>query len=145
MKKTIKKASLYPFEKYLEESLKDPEYKKEWDAFEPEFQLASQMIEARIKRKMSQRALAQKVKTSQAAISRLEAMNGNPSLSFLKRVATALDTQLKISLPEYVTPEQEARYLKDIKEAKALMKQGKITPASSVEELRQQIEKETTD
>jgi DNA-binding XRE family transcriptional regulator len=93
-----RKASLYPFRKDLEERLKDPEFKKEWDALEPEFQLASQLIEARIKKNISQRELAKKVKTSQAAISRIEAMNGNPSLSFLKRIAAALDSTVKISL-----------------------------------------------
>jgi transcriptional regulator with XRE-family HTH domain len=41
--------------------------------------------------------LAVKVKTSQAAISRIEAMNGNPSVALLKRIASALGTKLYIS------------------------------------------------
>ena len=61
-----------------------------------EYQLAVKLIETRLKNKMSQRHLAQRVKTSQAAISRVEAMNGNPSLSFLKRIAEALGTKLTI-------------------------------------------------
>ena len=89
----------YPtFQEDLNERLKDPEFKKAWDNSEAEYQLAAKLIEARLKRKMSQRELAIRVKTSQAAISRIEAMNGNPSLSFLKRIAHALGAKLTISL-----------------------------------------------
>ena len=87
----------YTYQDHLRESLKDPEFKKIWEESEPDFQLSCKLIEARIARKMSQRDLAKKVGTSQAAISRIEGMNGNPSLSLLKRVATALDSKLQIS------------------------------------------------
>lgn len=85
---------IYTYEDHLKESLKDPEFRKIWEESEPEFVLAKKMIEKRIKNKMSQRGLAIKLKTSQAAISRIETMNGNPSLSFLKRLALALDSKL---------------------------------------------------
>jgi ribosome-binding protein aMBF1 (putative translation factor) len=88
---------IYTLEDSLRDSLKDPEFHKAWEDSEAEYQLARQMIEARLKRKMSQRDLAKKMKTSQAAISRIEGMNGNPSLAFLKRVAVALDSKLTIS------------------------------------------------
>lgn len=88
----------YTLDDYLKKRLKDPEFKKAWDDSEPEFQLACKMIEARLKKKMSQRDLAKKVKTSQAAISRIESMNANPSLSFLKRIAAALETTFTITL-----------------------------------------------
>lgn len=85
---------VYTYEDHLKESLKDPEFKKIWEETEPEYLLAKEIIEKRIEKKMSQRTLAKKLKTSQAAISRVESMNGNPSLSFLKRIATALDSRL---------------------------------------------------
>lgn len=85
---------IYTYEDHLKESLKDPEFKKIWEESEPEFLLAKEMIEKRIKRKISQRDLAKKLKTSQAAISRIETMSGNPSLSFLKRIAEALGSKL---------------------------------------------------
>ena len=88
---------LYTFRDHLKKSLKDPLFKKAWDKSETEYILATKMIEARLKRKMSQRDLAKKVITSQAAISRVEAMSGNPSLSFLKRVASALGTKILIT------------------------------------------------
>lgn len=94
---TNMRRKFYTLEEDLEKRLKDPEFRKEWEESEPDYQLACRLIEARIARKMSQRDLAKKVGTSQAAISRIEAMNGNPSLSLLKRVANALNSKLQIS------------------------------------------------
>lgn len=94
----MSKAKLYTFRDHLKELLKDPEFKREWENSEVEYQLGCKLIEARLKRKMSQRDLAKKVGTSQAAISRIEGMNANPSLSLLKRIARALNTKLQISL-----------------------------------------------
>lgn len=88
---------VYTLQDHLRESLKDPEFRKEWEDSEVEYQLGRKLIEARLKRNMSQRDLAKKVGTSQAAISRIEGMDGNPSLGLLKRIATALDTKLQIS------------------------------------------------
>ena len=88
---------IYTFQDDLKKRLKDPEFKKAWDESEAEYQLAAKLIEARLRKKMSQRDLAKKAKTSQAAISRVEAMNGNPSLFFLKRIASALGTKVSIS------------------------------------------------
>lgn len=87
----------YTFEEDLKERLKRPDFRKAWKESEAEYLVSKAIIESRIAKKLSQRDLARRVKTSQAAISRVEAMNGNPSLSFLKRIATALGTNLRIS------------------------------------------------
>jgi ribosome-binding protein aMBF1 (putative translation factor) len=97
---SMQKRPIYTFREYLAESLQDPEFKKEWDALEVEHTLSIKLIEARLKKKMSQRQLADKIHTSQAAISRIEAMNGNPSVALLKRIAAGLDTKLQISFVE---------------------------------------------
>ncbi len=89
---------VFTLEDHLKKSLKDPEFKKEWEDSEVEYQLGCRLIEARLKMGISQRDLAKKVGTSQAAISRIESMNGNPSLSFLKRISTALGSKLQISI-----------------------------------------------
>jgi len=91
------KTKEFTFDDHLRESLLDPEFKKEWEDSEAEYQLSCRLIEARMKNKMSQRQLAKKIGTSQAAISRIEGMDGNPSLGLLKRIAKALDLQLQIS------------------------------------------------
>lgn len=89
---------VYTFEEDLKKRLKNPAFKKEWEDSEVEYQLGCRLIEARLKRGLSQRDLAKKVGTSQAAISRIESMNGNPSLSFLKRISAALGSKLQISI-----------------------------------------------
>lgn len=92
------KRPVYTFEMDLKKRLKNPKFRKEWEDSEVEYQLGCRLIEARLKTGMSQRDLAKKVGTSQAAISRIESMNGNPSLSFLKRISAALGGKLQISI-----------------------------------------------
>ena len=86
----------YTFEQHLKESLKDPKFKKEWEDSEVEYQLGRKLIEARLKRNISQRELARKAHTTQAVISRIEGMNSNPSIGLLKKLAGALGLKLKI-------------------------------------------------
>lgn len=88
---------LYPFSKLEKEMLKDPEFKKAYDALQPEFELAAAIIQKRIEKKMTQAALAKKMGTKQSAISRLESGESNPSFTLLRKVAKGLDSKLKIS------------------------------------------------
>ena len=52
----------YTFQEDLAKRLKNPKFKKAWKDSETEYQLAVKIIEARLKRKMSQRDLAKKLK-----------------------------------------------------------------------------------
>ena len=78
--------------------MKDPKYRRAYEKLEPEFQVARQMIEARIKQNITQEQLAKKAKTGQAVIARLEGMNAKPSLSLLTKIASALGTEIKITI-----------------------------------------------
>ena len=55
------------------------------------------IIERRLAKGLTQSDLAKKLGTKQSAIARLESGNYNPSLAFLNKVATALDTKLKVT------------------------------------------------
>lgn len=88
---------LYTLEDDLRERLKNPKFKKAWEESEVEYLLAKKLIEKRLKQKLSQRDLAKKANTTQAVISRVESMNSNPSLDFLKKLAFALNSNLQIS------------------------------------------------
>jgi len=90
---------IYTFRQDLEKRLKNSEFRKEWEATEPEHNLAQQIIEARLKQNLSQRELAKRVKTTQAIISRIESGSANTSISLMKRFANALDTDLTIHIP----------------------------------------------
>lgn len=78
--------------------MKDPAYRKEWEALGLEFDIIHAIIRKRIKDDMTQAQLAKKMRTGQATISRLESGNYNPSVKFLRRLAKALDAKLTISL-----------------------------------------------
>ena len=89
------------FREFLEEQLQDPEFKKEWDALEPEFAIVQAIIDARKISGLTQKQLSERTGIAQADISRLENGNANPSLSTLKRLASAMDMTLKI---EFTSP-----------------------------------------
>ena len=84
------------FDDHLQEQLKDPEFKKEWDDIQPEMDAIRAMIDARIEQNLTQKELAARTGIDQADISKLENGTRNPSLKLLKKLASGLGMQLKI-------------------------------------------------
>lgn len=84
------------FDDFLNEQLKDPEVKKEYDTLAPEFSIIQAMIDARQASGMTQKQLADKTGIAQADISKLENGNANPSLKTLQRLAAGMGMQVKI-------------------------------------------------
>ena len=84
------------FDVYLKKALKNPRIKAEYDRLQPEFALIDALIQARAKKNLTQKQLAKKIGTKQSVISRLEIGRANPTFSFLKRLAKALNTNLEI-------------------------------------------------
>ena len=78
--------------------LKDPEFRKEYEALEPEYKLASALIRLRLAKGLTQEQLAKLLNTKQESIARLESGGSLPSLSTVKKVADALDAELEINL-----------------------------------------------
>ena len=78
--------------------LRDPEVRRALKESELEFRIAKFIIEARIKRGMTQKDLARRLNTKQSVISRVETVKTTPSLSFLKRVAKTLNTSLRVEI-----------------------------------------------
>jgi len=78
--------------------LRDPEFRAEYEALEPEYKLASALIRLRLSKGLTQEELARKLHTKQASIARLESGASLPSLSTIKKVAEALDAELDITL-----------------------------------------------
>jgi ribosome-binding protein aMBF1 (putative translation factor) len=75
-----------------------PGYAKAYADLEGEFQLASQMIEARARAGLTQEQLANRMKTTRTVISRLESGRMKPSTRTLERYARATGHKLKIIL-----------------------------------------------
>ena len=84
------------WDRFLEEQLKDPAFKAEYDAFEPESAIIQAMIDARSNSGLTQKQLSERAGMVQGDISRLENGNANPSLRTLKHLASAMDMNLKL-------------------------------------------------
>jgi transcriptional regulator with XRE-family HTH domain len=77
--------------------MKNPQYKAEYEALSEEFALISALIEARQRAGLTQAQLASRMKTTQAAIARMESGRILPSTRTLQKFAEATGTVLKIS------------------------------------------------
>ena len=76
--------------------LKDPKYRREYDALEEEFEIAKAITAARAHAGLTQEELASRMGTSQSAIARLESGRSKPSTATLAKLAAATGTHLKI-------------------------------------------------
>lgn len=92
------------FNDYLKKQLSDPEFKKEWDALEPEFAIVQAMIDARKESGLTQKQLSERTGIAQADISKLESGNGNPSVKTLQRLAAGMGMSVKIEFQPIVNP-----------------------------------------
>ncbi len=86
------------FKEFRKEILKDKEVKRHYDELEFEFELVRLLLDKRIKQGITQKELADKIGTKQSSIARLESGKYNPSLSFLNKVAKALDVKIKVDV-----------------------------------------------
>ncbi len=77
--------------------IKDPKYRREYEALEKEFSLVSALIEARTRAGLTQEQLARRMKTTQAVIARLEGGGSKPSTRTLERYAEATKSRLRIT------------------------------------------------
>ena len=84
------------FSEFLKEQLKDPEFRAEYEALEPEFAIIQAMIDARKNSGLTQKQLSERAGIAQGDISKLEKGNANPSLRTLRRLAAAMDMNLRL-------------------------------------------------
>ena len=85
------------FEKHLEESLKDDEFKNLWIESDAEFQIAKLVYSLRNELGLTQKELAEKTGINQSNISKLEKGSGNITLKTLDRIIKSLGKKLTIS------------------------------------------------
>lgn len=89
------------FDDFLDEQLKDPEFKAEYEALQPEHAVIQAIIDARKDSGLTQKELAEKTGIAQGDISKMEHGNANPSLKTLQRLASGMGKILKIEfLPD---------------------------------------------
>jgi transcriptional regulator with XRE-family HTH domain len=88
----------------LEKQMEDEEFRKEYEAIQPEIDVIRAIVDARTSQNMTQKELAERTGINQADISKLENGTRNPSVNMLKRLAEGMGMTLKI---EFV-PKQKA-------------------------------------
>ena len=83
-------------DEFITEQMKDPEFRAEYEALEPEFAIIQALIDARKNTGVTQKELSEKTGITQADISKLENGNANPSLRTLRHLAKGLGMRLKL-------------------------------------------------
>ena len=84
------------FKDFLEEQLKDPEFRMEYEALQPEHAVIQAMIDARKASGLTQRELSERTGIAQGDISKLENGNANPSIRTLQRLANAMGMAVRV-------------------------------------------------
>jgi len=96
MNKKKKNQKAMDFQEYLEEQLRKPKFKKYYDEYGKQLEIAYQILQLRKKEKMSQAELAKKIGTKQSNIARMETGQQNFTTETLQKIASAFNCNLKI-------------------------------------------------
>lgn len=81
---------------YMDEQLKNDEFRKEWENSQPELDVMRAIVEARTSQNLTQKELSERTGINQTDISKLENGTRNPSLKLLKRLADGMDMMLEL-------------------------------------------------
>lgn len=84
------------FQNWLNKQLADPKFRQEYKKAQVEHAPIRAILEARKNKGLTQAKLAKKMDTTQSAIARVESNRGNPTISFMQKLADALDMRLDI-------------------------------------------------
>jgi DNA-binding XRE family transcriptional regulator len=87
-----------PFDRLKARLLANPRVKAEYDALAPEFEIAAELIKARVRAGLSQAEPAARMGTSQSTIARLESGQTLPSTKTLLRYAKATGSKFQVRL-----------------------------------------------
>jgi predicted transcriptional regulator len=85
-------------EKLKARLLANPKVKAEYDALAPQFEIAAELLRARLRAGLSQAELAGRMGTSQSAVARLESGDTLPSTKTLLRYAQATGSKVRVKL-----------------------------------------------
>jgi DNA-binding XRE family transcriptional regulator len=94
----MKREDLIPFEQLLEEHLRDPEFRAEWERLAPARAVAISLVGYRADHGLTQTALGRLLDMSQPAIARLEAGDHLPTLQTLLRLSEMLGLEILVTM-----------------------------------------------
>ena len=96
MNKNKNNEAFIDFDEMLKKELKNPEFKKHYDEYGKQLEIAYQILQLRKKKNISQAQLAKKIGTKQSNIARMESGEQNFSVDILGKIAEALGCNVKI-------------------------------------------------
>ncbi|MBI2415135.1 MAG: helix-turn-helix transcriptional regulator [Candidatus Kerfeldbacteria bacterium] len=85
------------YKDFKKQLLKDKQIKNAYQELGPEYKLIELIITKRNQQGLTQAQMAKKIGTQQSAIARLERGTYNPTLAFLRKVASAFNAELQVS------------------------------------------------
>jgi len=94
-KKNLKKLA-YSFQDDLKKDLKNKKFQKIFYQEKIKLDVANEIIKLRKKKKISQKELAKKIKTTQAVISRIENGQVFPSTNIIQRICNEFNVHARI-------------------------------------------------
>lgn len=84
------------YKDYLAKQLQDDEFRAEYEALAPQYEITKQLIRLRNEQNLTQGELAERIGMKQSNISRLESGNYNPSVEVLAKIAVGLGKELHV-------------------------------------------------
>ena len=84
------------YQKYLEIQIQKDEFRKEWEALEPEYAIMKAILDARTSQGLTQKELAEKSGINQANISKLEKGNCNVTIKTIDKLLRSMGHKLRI-------------------------------------------------
>ena len=86
------------FREDLENNLKDPAFRAEWEALQPEMAAILAIMKARTESGITQKELAERTGIDQSVISKLETGERKPTLKMLQKLAAGLGKTVRINI-----------------------------------------------
>lgn len=84
------------FETLHRHDMRDPKFRAAYEALQPKYDLIRAILDARIKKGVTQAEVARRAGTTQSAIARFESGAGNPTLEFLSKVSAAVGARIEV-------------------------------------------------
>lgn len=84
------------FQEYLTKRLKNPRFRKYYDEYGKQLEVAYQILMLRKQKRISQTELAKKIGTKQSNIARMETGQQNFTTDTLQKIASVFKRELKI-------------------------------------------------
>jgi transcriptional regulator with XRE-family HTH domain len=90
--------------------LANPDVRREYEALAPEFEVARELIAARVRAELSQAELAQRMGTTQSAVARMESGRRLPSMTTLARYAKATGARAQVRIVPLEKPRRRTAH-----------------------------------